>query len=323
MFTQQLASFKGDQSCIRVVGHRGARGIMPENTLLGFEWTMKMGVSALEFDVMITKDHVPVIVHNHHLNGAITRTAEGQWLNTPEPRISELTYDELAQYDVGGLNVFTEYGQRFPEQIFMHRQQVPKLADLLALAMQPDFAHVGLMLEIKSDPKVDNFQMHREETVAAVADVVRQAAMTSRTILHSFDWELLHLCQQAAPEMPTSFLSQLPAHDDDKGEDSSLVFSQNLKQLPSIPKAIAEAGGYIWAPHFKDVTLADVQEARNLGLLVAPWTVNDPKDMGQMIQLGVDAIVTDYPARLQRELIKNELRWQRQDDISNATLTSA
>ncbi|WP_036221799.1 glycerophosphodiester phosphodiesterase family protein [Maritalea myrionectae] len=323
MFDEQLAGFKGDEQCIRVVGHRGARGIMPENTLLGFEWTIKMGVAALEFDVMITKDSVPVIVHNHHLNRDITRTPQGDWLNAPEPRISDLTYEQLSQFDVGGLNIFTEYGQRFPEQIFMSGQKVPQLADLLRLINRPEFRHVRLMLEIKSDPHVPDHRDRQAQTVEAIVNVVRAHNVQARTVLHSFDWEMLRMCQIEAPEMPTSFLSQLPEEEATAGGDPASAFDAYVGTLPSVPQAVADAGGYIWAPYFKDVTEHDVAHAKQLGLLISPWTVNDPHDMVRMIDLGVDAIVTDYPARLQREMIKKQIRWQRTEENTNAALTSA
>ncbi len=248
MFEAQLAGFKGDQNCIHVVGHRGARGIMPENTLLGFEWTIRMGVNALEFDVMITEDEVPVIVHNHHLNRDITRMGSGAWIDTPEPRISELTYEQLAQFDVGGLNIASDYGQRFPEQIFINGQVVPKLDDLLRLVNRPEFRHVHLMLEIKSDPDLPDHRERQARTVAAIVAVVRAHNIQSRTILHSFDWEMLRMCQIEAPEMPTSFLSHLPKPQD--GGDPVSAFDVHVANLPSVPKAVAEAGGYIWAPFF-------------------------------------------------------------------------
>jgi glycerophosphoryl diester phosphodiesterase len=323
MFDEQLSGFRGGAQCIRVVGHRGARGIMPENTLIGFEWTMEMGVNALEFDVMITKDSVPVIVHNHHLNRDITRTADGNWLEGPEPRISDLTYDQLSQYDVGGLNISSEYGQRFPEQIFLSHQKVPQLAELLLLMSRPEFRHIRLMLEIKSDPHVPDHQNRQAQTVAAIVAVVRAHNAQSRTVLHSFDWEMLRMCQHEAPEMPTSFLSQLPAAESQKGGDPASAFDTHVGTLPSVPQAVADAGGYIWAPYFEDVTAKDVTHAKQLGLLVSPWTVNEPDDMARMIDFDVDAIVTDYPARLQRELIKKQIRWQRADEITSAALTSA
>ena len=118
MFESQLSPFRGTDNCVRLVGHRGARGIMPENTILGFEWTLRMGVDALEFDVMITRDGVPVIVHDHHLNAATARGEDGIWLSEPGPAISDLTFKELQQFDVGGLNLQSDYGMRFPSRRF-------------------------------------------------------------------------------------------------------------------------------------------------------------------------------------------------------------
>jgi glycerophosphoryl diester phosphodiesterase len=309
MFESQLAAFKGGEKCVRIIGHRGARGIMPENTILGFEWTLRMGVEALEFDVMTTKDGVPVIVHDLHLNAATARNNDGTWLQTPEPRIADLTYDELAQFDVGGLNADTPYGLRFPEQAFLNQLRVPRLRDLLTLVRRPEFAHVRLMLEIKSDPYVENRRLRQIQTVDAVVAEIREYAMQERTMLHSFDWDLLSVCQAQAPEMPTSYLSHLPVEGAEVGEETMAAFSNHVASLPSIPHAVSDAGGFVWAPYFADIKPHEIEEARDRKLIVATWTVNEPKDIVAMLDLGVDAIVTDYPARVQRELASRGYSW--------------
>ena len=76
----QLKGFKGSPGLVRLIGHRGARGLMPENTIEGFEFTLDMGVTALEFDVLVSKDNVPVITHDNYLSGASTRDNKGKWL---------------------------------------------------------------------------------------------------------------------------------------------------------------------------------------------------------------------------------------------------
>ena len=76
-----VEAFRGGPNLIRVVGHRGARGILPENSMIGFEFLMQTGTPLLEFDVLMTSDMVPVITHNHHLHGAICRGPDKGFLN--------------------------------------------------------------------------------------------------------------------------------------------------------------------------------------------------------------------------------------------------
>lgn len=308
MSISQLDAFRGGDKLVRIVGHRGARGHMPENTLEGFDWTLSMGIEALEFDVLLTKDDVPVIVHNHHLTASTTRDQNGKWLPV-EPVISQLTFEEISTYDVGGIDSNSEYGKRFPDQMYLSNIKVPRLTDLLNLITQPRFSRAVLMLEIKSDPNAKDPESTRKKTVEKVVQNVRNTGLSHRTILHSFDWEILKECQRIAPDIPTSFLTQLPENDDDVGEDSSSNFGQHLQESASIPDLVAQAGGQLWCPYIKDLAAKDIERAHQLGLLVVTWTANDINDIANAIDLGVDGIVSDYPGRVQHALLSRGYGW--------------
>ena len=129
----QLNGFKRAPGIVRLVGHRGARGLMPENTLEGFEYTLDLDVRALEFDVLISKDNVPVITHDYKLSAAITRNKSGGWLTNNCPKVNELTLSELKQFDVGGLDQQSVYGKNYPHQKFLSGVRIPKLSELLEL----------------------------------------------------------------------------------------------------------------------------------------------------------------------------------------------
>lgn len=307
----QLDAFRRGPGLIRLVGHRGARGVMPENTMEGFEFTLACGVTLLEFDVAITRDGVPVITHNHHLTRSVARDASGAWLQGEEPKLSSLNWEELAQYDVGGLDGQSAYGQRFPDQAYLNGIRIPRLRDLCDLVAQPQHHDVHLMLEIKSDPERLQDAKARAEIVAAVIEDVRHAGLTERTLMHSFDWNLLAECGRQAPEMPTSFLTQLPENDADIGEDEATQAGPDItaETYHTLPGLVAEAGGKLWCPYYLDVTADTVARAHDLGLVVAVWTVNEADDIDRMIDLGVDAIVTDYPGRVQRKLLDRGLDW--------------
>lgn len=307
----QLDAFRGGPGLVRLIGHRGARGVMPENTLEGFLFTLSAGVPLLEFDVVLTRDGVPVVTHNHHLDGAATRDADGNWLAGQGPRVSDLTLEALQGHDVGGVDVRSPYGARFADQVFLSGVPVPRLGDVLDLANDPRHGDVHFLLELKSDPDLRDDPQARAAAVEAVVSEVRARGQASRTILHSFDWRLLEACRRAAPEMPTSYLSQMPQTPSELCEAMALAGlpEDALSAERSLPLIVADAGGQLWCPHARDVTPALVEEARALGLIVLAWTVNEAEEIDRMIEAGVDGIVTDYPGRVQHRLRLRGASW--------------
>ncbi len=307
----QLSGFRGGKGIVRLIGHRGARGVMPENTMEGFEFASGIGVNGLEFDVVLTRDRVPVVTHNHHLSSAATRTPDGQWIKSKEPKVAALSFAELQELDVGGLDGRTVYGRRFPDQAFLTDIRVPRLIDLLDFATRPENRRLRLLLELKSDLEVKDDIDERTSLVAAIVDEVRSRRLESRTVLHSFDWNILDECRRQAPDMPTSYLSQSPKNCGDPGEESSKAVGPDFNRMSvSLPQAVVSAGGQMWCPYFMDVTSDLVDEAQALGLLVSTWTVNEIADIEEMIDAGLDGIISDYPGRVQRCLLNRGLHWK-------------
>jgi glycerophosphoryl diester phosphodiesterase len=212
----QLKGFRGNPGLIRLIGHRGARGLMPENTIEGFEFTLDLGVTALEFDVLVSKDNVPVITHDYQLSASLTRDYNGKWIGENSPKISELTLAQLKQFDVGGLDSRSIYGANYPEQEFLSGIRIPKLSELLDLACLPKGQNLYLLMEIKSDGS-----LKVTKVISQILDEIRERKLSNRTVLHSFDWELLKECHRLAPEIPRSFLSQLPENYDLSSDPAS------------------------------------------------------------------------------------------------------
>lgn len=302
----QLNAFHGKPGFISLVGHRGARGLMPENTIEGFEYILENGISAIEFDVLLTKDEVPVITHDFHLSKSITRNAEGNWLLENGPRISDLTVADLQMFDVGGVDKRSSYGSFYPEQAFFSDVRIPKLSDLLDLACQPKGQNLFLLLEVKSEPSID-----KRNVVEHIVFEIQKRSLSNRVVLHSFDWKLLEECFLIAPEMPRSYLSQLHESSynpfDTPTEETSPDFASFTC---SIPEAIQAAGGHLWCPYFKDISVELVTEAHNLGLPVCTWTVNEVEDIENMIDMGIDGIITDYTDRAKKIFKSRGLSWQ-------------
>lgn len=306
----QVEAFRGGENLIRVVGHRGARGVLPENSMIGFEFSLSIGVPLLEFDVVLTADDVPVITHNHRLHSSSVRDTNGLFLSGEEPKVSSLTFEQIQQFDIGRLDGHSAYGQRFPDQAQLDGVRVPRLMDLLDLVTEEKCGDAYLMLELKSDPELAHNALYREKFVGRVLEEVHAKGLASRAVLHSFDWNLLEECQRQAPDMPSSYLTQLPENEDDIGEDSSKAVCPDFRgRRDEIPNLVKQAGGSLWCPYFADVTAENVARAKDLGLCVAVWTVNAHEEIGSMIDLRVDAIVSDYPGRVQRHLLDLGMRW--------------
>jgi glycerophosphoryl diester phosphodiesterase len=286
-------------------GHRGARGLAPENTLAAFARALALGVTTLELDLGVTADGVVVVTHDPELNPDLTRDARGAWLERPGPPIVQLTYERLRGYDVGRLRSETPYAARYPEQTPADGQRIPRLADVFALAARAGNAAVRFNVETKSDPRKTAPTLAPEPFADAVVRVVRAHHMEARTTIQSFDWRTLRHVAKVAPEIARVCLSvQRPG--DDNVEAGRAGAPTTLAGLDvddfggSVPRLVQAAGCAVWSPNALDLTPAAVAEAHRLGLSVIPWTVNDPKQMDELIGHGVDGIITDRPDRLRQ-----------------------
>lgn len=285
-------------------GHRGARGLMPENTLPAFAHALSLGVATLELDCAITKDGVVVVSHDPMLNPDITRGPDGKWLEQEGPPIWHLTFEELERYDVGRVKPSSAYGKRFPRQQSVDGTRIPRLADVFALARKAGNAAVRFNIETKISPVAPNETTSPEEFTRELISAVRAAGMAARTAIQSFDWRTLQIVQREAPEIPTVYLTARQNFMDniqaDKPE-SPWTASFHVSQFGgSIPRMIKAAGGAVWSPYYGEATRESVKEAQDLGLKVVVWTVNSATDMRRMIELGVDGIISDYPDLLRK-----------------------
>ena len=161
-------------------GHRGARGLAPENTLEGFATALKIGVTTLELDLGVTKDGVVVVSHDRVLNPDHTRGPDGAFLNVPGPAIRALTLAELKQYDVGRLKPGTAYAAAFPQQRAVDGARIPALSEVFALAKRLGANDVRFNIETKLTPTSSAETPAPEAFAAAVAAVVRDSGMAAR-----------------------------------------------------------------------------------------------------------------------------------------------
>jgi len=292
-------------------GHRGARGLLPENTLPAFAKALSIGVTTLETDIAITKDGVVVISHDPSLNPDITRGPDGAFLNGRGPLIKDLTFSELQRYDVGRLNPASRYAQTFATQQPVDGTRLPSLAELFALVQRSGNKEVRFSLETKITPTAPEATLPPEPFARALMAAVRQAGVASRTTIQSFDWRTLKVVQAEAPEIETVYLSAQQRWLDNIGAGAAQpsVWTAGIRHADhgSVPKMVRAAGGRIWSVHFGDLTPASLKEAKDLGLTVLTWTVNDPAQMARFIDMGVDGIITDRPDLLREEMARRGL----------------
>lgn len=280
-----------------IQGHRGARGLMPENTLPAFARALEIGVSTLELDTAVTKDGVVVVSHDPALNPDITRGPDAQWLREPGPAIRSLTYAELQRYDVGRLNPARAYANRFPDQQPVDGTRIPRLADVFALVERSGNRAVRFNIETKISPLAPQQTTGPEDFVRQLIATIRAARMEGRVTVQSFDWRTLAVVQQDAPGIPTVYLTAEsgPAANIDRSGDSPWTAGVQFRAHGSIPRMVKAAGGATWSPSFGELTREAVKDAQSLGLKVVPWTVNRETDMRRLIEWGVDGLISDRP----------------------------
>ena len=290
-------------------GHRGARGLAPENTLPAFARALEIGVATLELDTAITRDGVIVVGHDPAPNPDIARL-DGQWIERRGPLIHELTFAELQRYDIGRLKPGTPYAKRYPDQVPVDGTRYARLADVFALATNAGARHVRFNIETKVNPLAPGESLPPEEFTRRLIAEIRAAGMASRVTIQSFDWRTLQVAQQAAPDIPTVYLSAQqkfldtictgpasgsPGVAPAQCEASPWTAGFQLRDLGSVPRMVHAAGGGIWSPEYRDIDAEKVREAHRLGMKVVVWTVNDPVQIGQLLDLGVDGLISDRP----------------------------
>jgi glycerophosphoryl diester phosphodiesterase len=287
-------------------GHRGARGLAPENTLPSFRKALELGVNTLECDMAITRDGVVVVHHDLWLNPDTTRGPDGQWLAQRGPAIADLTYAELQRYDVGRLKPGTDYAKAFPDQVPVDGTRVPRLADLFDLVRQSGNTTVEFDCETKLSPLEPNATRAPEAFARLVTAEIRNAGMQTRTMVQSFDWRTLQVLQKIAPEIRTLYLTspRTLARSADGGPSPWLAGFDADRHGGSLPQAVLAAGGKLWSPNQTYLTPELMGQARALGLRVIPWTVNEPAMINKLLDMGVDGLISDRPDLVQLELRK-------------------
>ena len=255
-------------SQVLVHGHRGARAVLPENTIPAFEYAIEVGADVVELDLAVTRDNVLVASHDPVLSPAICRGPAGSRV------IRELTIEELRRWDCGSMP-----NPEFPKQKPVAGARIPTLDEVLALASRGDFE---FNIETKITPDQPQYTPPPGEFARLLVETIRKHNLESRVIVQSFDFRTLHAVKRLAPEIRLSAL-----------------YGRGSRDFVSVAR---QAGAAIISPHHALVTPEKVAAAHAAGLQVIPWTANTPDVWDTLIAAGVDAIITDDPEALIRYL---------------------
>lgn len=286
-------------------GHRGARGLLPENTLHAFARALEIGVTTLELDVGVSKDDVVVVIHNPHLEPETTRGPDGKWLDETSPAIRSLTAEQIKTYDVGRMKPGTRYAERYPDQEPVDGARVPTLEEVFELVERAGNGTVRFNIETKIRPEQPDLTPSPEDFARLVLATAARHGILDRVTIQSFDWRVLQAVQRLNPRVITSYLSVNQSWFDTirLGEDGASPWTAGFDvdaSGGSLPATVRKAGGDVWSSYHREVDRESISEAHDLGLSVKVWTVNDEARMDDLIDMGVDGIITDYPDRLRR-----------------------
>ena len=304
-----------DRGAFEVQGHRGARGLRPENTLSAFELAIDLGVTSIETDVHLTRDGVPVLFHDARITDRLCSRLDGgavpdllvSWLSLAELRAYRADHNREALRFPAQEAVVGPVTQRFTQQIAVDPWAIPTLADLCAFtaayagtlgeqagktdSQRQSARNVILDVELKRVPfEPENIGDGFDGSAPALLErrvlaEVERAGMTHRVRVRSFDHRSVRRVGQLRPRLHTALLI---------GEGAPLRPAEML----------AVAGAEMYCPDYHFVDAAIVRQVHEAGKQIVPWTVNEPEAWARLVAWNVDGITTDFPDRL--------LEWLRQ-----------
>ncbi|MEX2403085.1 MAG: glycerophosphodiester phosphodiesterase family protein [Balneolales bacterium] len=264
---------------IEKIGHRGATGLLPENTIPAFTKALDLGANGIELDVIISGDNEVVITHEPWFRHDICLTPEGEAIteeNQRDNNMYEMTYEEIAQFDCGSIQ-----RPNYPDQENMSLSK-PLMKDAI-MAMEEhaadnNYTPASYYVEIKSSPSWDNeFQPEPAVVAQRVYDELDDLGVLGQSLIMAFDIRVLQALNQIDEEVTQVFLVSANKPD----------MAANLEELTYLPDT--------YAPHHSLIDADLVRNAHGQGMRITPWTVNDTEEMVRLIDLGVDGIITDYP----------------------------
>jgi glycerophosphoryl diester phosphodiesterase len=261
-------------------GHRGCRGLMPENTIPAMITALGLGVTTLEMDVVITKDKKVILSHEPFFNHEITTTEYGDYITEQQEKklnIYNMTFEETQKYDVG-LKAHPRFQQQ--KKMAATKPLLSQVFDTIQKEMMVrKRPYPYFNIETKSTSATDNiYHPKPEEFVELLMAVIKEKQMEDFVIIQSFDYRTLMYLHQHYPIIKTALLIEENKYEDIK---------ENLIAMELMPS--------ILSPHFSLVNKKLIDGWHSHKRKVIPWTVNDKATIDKLKAMGVDGIITDYP----------------------------
>ncbi len=257
-------------------GHRGCRGLMPENTVAAMKHALELGVTTLEMDVVVTRDKKVILSHEPWFGHEITTKPDGSHVTSADEKklnIYQMNYADVMQFDVG-----MKPHPRFPQQKKITAIK-PTLEEVIGVAEKNTNGKIFYNIETKSTPFTDNiFHPQPQEFVDLIMKVIHDKKVSQRVTIQSFDIRTLQYLRANYPDVKNALLVE----DFDKR-----TVSQQLERLTFYPT--------IYSPHYSLVTNEMIAFLHAMNVKVIPWTVNDEAEIKRLKDLGVDGIISDYP----------------------------
>lgn len=264
-----------------IQGHRGCRGLMPENSIAGFLKAIDLGVTTLELDVVISRDSQVLVSHEPWLSSIICKSPTGEDITEGSERdwnLYQMNYEEIARCDCGQRS-----HPRFPDQQLsfsakpLLAQVIDTVEGYLAANKLPP---VSYNIETKSDPQRDGvFHPAPGEFVQLLLAIIQEKQVDDRVLIQSFDPRTLQEVRKQNSDLSLVLLVE-----------GGKLGEERIAELGFIPD--------VYSPEYLLVNDSLRKWTREKGMKLIPWTVNEPVDMKRLIELGVDGIITDYPDRL-------------------------
>jgi glycerophosphoryl diester phosphodiesterase len=250
-------------------GHRGARGLYPENTINAIKEAAKFPITTLELDVVISKDSDVVVSHEPWMSEEICLNPKGETVKDKEVNLYKLSYEQIKTYDCG-----SKLHPRFPQQKKV-REHKPLLSELIS---ETETLKYSYNIEIKSTPEDEKagFQPEYKQFSDLVIAQITKLLPLDRFTVQSFDWRVLKYLHKTYPGIRLVAL-----------RETKYTTAEVMKDLGFAPA--------VFAPDYALLNPKDIVFFHSKNIKVIPWTVNNIDDMKKMIYMGVDGIITDYP----------------------------
>ena len=264
-----------------IQGHRGCRGLLPENSIEAFKRAIDLGVTTLEMDVVISKDKQVLLSHEPFLSHEIALDLNGNEITEKDEKsfnLYQMDYDQIKQYDCG-----SKIHPRFLDQLKIktYKPLLSEIIDFVENYSKTNYPNrkIKYNIETKSEPKGDLvFHPNPKEFVMLLANVLQNKNISDRVYIQSFDVRTLQFLHANFPEFKTVLLV-----------DNKLSIKENLKLLDFIPN--------VYSPEFVLLDKKAIRYLHRKNIKVIPWTVNEIKDIKKVINLNVDGLISDYPNR--------------------------